>query len=116
MIAPPGGGQLFDLGRFARLRPLVTASEVLDVPMAINERQSIWRQVGVLPALTVVAELFADLDLAVITDSRSDVERTFIDGAVGASRLRAALLGHHQGSIGGGPALHPLCAIRHSSP
>ena len=39
MIAPPGGGQLFDLGRFARLRPLVTASEVLDVPMVIDQRQ-----------------------------------------------------------------------------
>jgi hypothetical protein len=52
--------------------------------MAIDQRQSIWQQVGVLPALTVVAGLFADLDLAAITDTRSDVERTFIDGAIGA--------------------------------
>ena len=84
MTASSGGGQPFDLGRYAGPPPLVTASEVLDVPMAIDQRQSIWRQVGVLPALTVVAGLFADLDLAAITDSRSDVERTFIDGAVGA--------------------------------
>jgi hypothetical protein len=40
--------------------------------------------------LTVVAGLFADLDLAAITDSRSEVERTFIGGAVG--RLQSELL------------------------
>jgi hypothetical protein len=48
---------------------------------------------GVLPALTVVAGLFADLDLAAITDNRSDVERAFIDGGVGAlqPQLKAEL-------------------------
>jgi hypothetical protein len=78
MTAPSGDGQRFDLGRFAGPPPLLVASEVLDVPMAIDQRQLIWRQVGVLPALTVVAGLLADLDLAAITDSRSDVERQFI--------------------------------------
>ena len=93
MAAPLGGGQPFDLGRFGGPPPLVIASEVLGVPMAIDQRQSIWRQVGVLPALTVVAGLFADLDLSAITDSRSDVEQAFIDGAVGAfqSQLVAQL-------------------------
>jgi hypothetical protein len=93
MTAPSGGGQPFDLGRYAAPPPLVIATEVLDVPMAIDQRQSIWRRVGVLPALTVVAGLFADLDLAAITDTRSDVERAFIDSAVGElqSRLVAQL-------------------------
>ena len=39
----------------------------------------------------MVAELFADLDLAAITDRRSDVERAFIAGHVGA--LQAQLVG-----------------------
>lgn len=56
--------------------------------MAFEQRRSIWQRVGILPALTVVAGLFADLDLAAITDSRSDVERTFIEGAVGALQLQ----------------------------
>ena len=84
MTAPSGDGQQFDLGRFAGPPTILVASEVLDVPMAVDQRQLIWRQVGVLPALTVVAGLLADLDLAAITDSRSDVERQFIVGAVGA--------------------------------
>jgi hypothetical protein len=91
MTAPSGGGHPFDLSRYAGPPSLLTASEVLDVPMAIDQRRSIWQQVGVLPALTVVAGLFADLDLAAITDSRSDVERTFIDGAVGALQSQLVL-------------------------
>jgi hypothetical protein len=67
MTASSGGGRPFDLGRYSGPPPLVTASEVLDVPMAIDQREPIWRQVGVLPALTMVAGLFADLDLAAIT-------------------------------------------------
>jgi hypothetical protein len=88
MTASSGGGQPFDLGRYTAPPPLVIASEVLEVPMAIDQRQSIWRRVGVLPALTVVAGLFADLDLAAITDTRSDVERAFIAGAVGGLQSR----------------------------
>jgi hypothetical protein len=84
MTASGTGGRSFDLGRYAGPPPLVIASEVLDVPMGTDQRQLIWRKVGVLPALTVVAGLFADLDLAAITDTRSDVERTFVNGAVGA--------------------------------
>jgi hypothetical protein len=83
MTALSGGGLPFDLGRLARPPPLVIASEVLDMSMTLDQRQSIWRRVGTLPALTVVAGLFADLDLAAITDSRSEVEREFIHGAVG---------------------------------
>ena len=83
MTAGSSRGQLFDLGRFTGPLPLQTASEVLDVPMGIDQRRSIWRTVGVLPALTVVAGLFADLDLAAIDDTRSDVEQAFINGQVG---------------------------------
>ena len=70
MTASGTGGRSLDLGRYAGPPPLVIASEVLDVPMGTDQRQLIWRKVGVLPALTVVAGLFADLDLAAITDTR----------------------------------------------
>ena len=61
--------------------------------MGFDQRRSVWQQVGLLPALSVVAGLFADLDLAAIADGRSAVERSFIDGQVGVlqSRLVAQL-------------------------
>jgi hypothetical protein len=58
--------------------------------MGIGARREVWQRVGVIPALTVVAGLFADLDLAAITDTRSAVERAFITGQVGD--LQAPLL------------------------
>jgi hypothetical protein len=87
------GSQQFDLGRFAGPPPLLVASEVLDARMGLDQRRSVWQQVGLLPALSVVAGLFADLDLAAIADGRSAVERSFIDGQVGVlqSRLVAQL-------------------------
>jgi hypothetical protein len=78
------GGQPFDLGPFAAPRTSLAASEVLDDAMGLDSRREILRSVGLVPALTVVAGLFADLDLAVIGDHRSDVERSFIAGQVGA--------------------------------
>jgi hypothetical protein len=83
MTAPSGAGQPYNLGRFAGPPPLIVASEVLEAPMGIDQRQEVWRRVGAIPALTVVAGLFADLDLAAITDTRSTVERQFITGHVG---------------------------------
>jgi hypothetical protein len=66
--------------------------------MTIEERRSIWQRVGVLPALTEVAGLFAELDLAAITDSRSAVERKFIRYVSGG--LRSQLLAQlNQGRI-----------------
>jgi hypothetical protein len=70
----------FDLGRFAGPAPLVVAKEVLSEPMGPEQRRQIWQTVGLRPALTVVAGLFADLDLAVITNQRSAVEMSFISG------------------------------------
>src|SRR6476619_2205973 len=90
MTAPQGGGQAFDLGRFAGPPPLIVASEVLDAPVGVDARREVWQRVGVIPALTVVAGLFADLDLAAITDTRSAVERGFITGQVGG--MEATLL------------------------
>ena len=58
--------------------------------MGIEARREVWERVGVIPALTVVAGLFADLDLNAITDTRSAVERAFITGRVGD--LQAPLL------------------------
>lgn len=77
-------GQSFDLGRFTGPPRLVVASEVLDETMGLDQRKAIWRSLGLLPALTVVAGLFADLDLAAITDGRAKVEQAFIGGQVGA--------------------------------
>lgn len=90
MTVPLGGGQPFDLGRFAGPPPLIVASEVFDAPMGIEARRQVWERVGVVPALTVVAGLVADLDLNAITDTRSAVERAFITGQVGD--LQAPLL------------------------
>ncbi|MBV5246631.1 hypothetical protein KUF57_24145 [Mycolicibacterium sp. PAM1] len=92
MTAPPGGSQPFHLGRLAGPPPLLVASEVLDAPMGIDARREVWGRVGVIPSLTVVAGLFADLDLAAITDTRSAVERAFITGQAGD--LQASLLRH----------------------
>jgi hypothetical protein len=58
--------------------------------MAAEERRAMWQRVGTLPALTEIAGLFADLDLAAISDTRSDVERKFITGNV--DDLEPALL------------------------
>lgn len=73
ITAPVSGGQSFDFGRYTGPPPVVVASEVLDMPMGIDQRELVLRKVGVVPALTMVAGLFADVDLAAITDSRSDV-------------------------------------------
>lgn len=60
--------------------------------MGIDARREVWGRAGVIPALAVVAGLFADLDLAAITDTRSAVERAFITSQVGD--LQAPLLRH----------------------
>ena len=90
MGAVLGDGRPFRLGRLGGPAPAIVASEVLDAPMGVMERRAVWQRVGVLPALTVVAGLFADLDLAAITDTRTVVEREFIAGRLG--RLEAPLL------------------------
>jgi hypothetical protein len=51
--------------------------------MGIDGRREIWQRVDAVPALTVVAGLFADLDLAAITDSRLATEKRFLSGQVG---------------------------------
>jgi len=58
--------------------------------MGIDARREIWQRVDAVPALTIVAGLFADLDLAAITDSRLAAERRFLAGQVG--ELENALL------------------------
>ncbi|MDO3635756.1 hypothetical protein [Mycolicibacterium arseniciresistens] len=83
MPAPLNGGAPFNLGRFAGPPPVVVASEILDSPMGASARRAVWRCVGALPALTVVAGLFADFDLAAIAETRSTIERQFINGCVG---------------------------------
>lgn len=83
MTALLGGGQPFNLGPFAGPPPLIVASEVLDTSMGAEARREVWQRVGALPALTLISGLFADLDLAAITDTRSSVEEQFITGQVG---------------------------------
>jgi hypothetical protein len=58
--------------------------------MGIDARREIWQRVDAVPALTIVAGLFADLDLAAITDSRLAAEQRFLAGQVG--ELENALL------------------------
>ncbi|MUL78841.1 hypothetical protein [Mycolicibacterium sp. CBMA 226] len=86
----------FDLGRFGMRPPSLTASEVLPCAMDTAARQDVWRCTGLLPALTMVAGLFADLDLAAINDSRSNVEHRFIAGHLGDAE-RVLVAGLRQG-------------------
>ena len=81
---------MVDLGRFAGPPPLVVAKEVLSEPMDFGQRRDIWRSTGLVPALATVAELFARLDLAIINNQRSTVEKSFVSGISGG--LRKSLL------------------------
>ena len=77
---------MVDLGRFAGPPPLVVAKEVLSEPMDFGHRRDIWRSTGLVPALATVAELFARLDLAIINNQRSTVEKSFVSGISGGLR------------------------------
>ena len=68
----------FDLGRLLQMKPTVTAQEVGLEPMTVEQRREAWSSIGTAPALAVISDLFAKLDLTAISGHRLSVEREFI--------------------------------------
>ncbi|OBJ26870.1 hypothetical protein [Mycobacterium colombiense] len=81
-----------DLARFLQMKPTVTAQEVGMLPLTLEQRRELWSSIGAAPALAVISDLFAKLDLSAISGDRLTVERQFIANA--DDPLRERLIDH----------------------